>query len=315
MGNSEKGGKSVLLESVTKAQNWSALADLKNSTPSGRREIVANVFMEACVHHDDENACQLFGWLLLAIAEEGEPNLEPVEATDWKSENATKARLICRQAEATKTLYPDIPRFREESVRYAGESGIQKFSTLPKTKRAMLNVMADGWRSASTDEAGDEFFRFIYKVDSDLIDGLGDREIINEAIRGVLGSTFSLGRLMYTLRNHSGVYTDILAHAWVKNGYFYEGRCPHGSGVGLILVAVGDFYLASPEATKLLEHVSAKILRVDRQLSGLNDSPARMFGPPWLEFVYNNDNPKLYINQALVTLAFISLSSALASSM
>ena len=67
MGNSEKGGKSVLLESVTKAQNWSALADLKNSTPSGRREIVANVFMEACVHHDDENACQLFGWLLLAF--------------------------------------------------------------------------------------------------------------------------------------------------------------------------------------------------------------------------------------------------------
>ena len=257
MGTNEKGGNNQLLESVLKAKNWPALADLKNGTPSGRRAIVTNVFEEACVHHDDEVALQWFNWLLLAITEEGEPNLEPVETTDWKAQDETKARLVCRQAEAIKALYPELPRFREEPARYAGESGAI-LSTLLKTKKAMLETIAVGWRAAPTNEAGDEFFTFISKTDSTLRDGVGDRELINETIRRVTGSDFPLTRLMYTLRNHPGAYTDILAHAWVKNAWRYGSR---GSSSSLILAAVGDFYEASPEATKLLERVGAKILK------------------------------------------------------
>lgn len=286
MGTNEKGGNSQLLESVLKAKNWPALADLKNGTPSGRRAIVTNVFEEACVHHDDEVALQWFNWLLLAITEEGEPNLEPVETTDWKAQDETKARLVCRQAEAIKALYPELPRFREEPARYAGESGAI-LSTLLKTKKAMLETIAVGWRAAPTNEAGDEFFTFISKTDSTLRDGVGDRELINETIRRVTGSDFPLTRLMYTLRNHPGAYTDILAHAWVKNAWRYGSR---GSSSSLILAAVGDFYEASPEATKLLERVGAKILTVDRQLRGLNDSSPSVFAPTRLEFVYDDDN-------------------------
>lgn len=291
MGYDEEDGKSVLLELVTKAKAWSVLADFRTSTPSERTGILVKAFVESCTHHDDEYALQLFTWLLQAIQEEDDFNSKPVEGTDWETKETAKklakTRVVLAQADAAKTLYPLLPEFRLEPPYYTDQSGT-KHSTLLKTKRVVLEAIANGWRSAPTDDSADEFFMFIYRVDSGLRDGSGDREIINETIRKVMGGPdlFPLARLMYTLRNHPSLYEDILAHAWVKNGYFCAYRSK-GSKVGLILGAVGDFYEASREATKLLERVGAKILAVDHQLRSLNDLPSRIFGPPNLEFVYD----------------------------
>jgi len=291
----EKDGKSLLLELVEKAKCWVALEVLKRSTLVERREIVVRAFREACAYHDDENALLWFAWLLQAIQEDEDSRLELTEAMDFLAKETAKKsaeiQTILIKADIAKGLYLELPNFRLEPSRYADQPGT-RLATLIKTKKAMLEAIAGGWRSAPTDDVADEFFMFIYKVDSGPSVASDDRELINEIIRKVTDVRFPLARLMYTLRNHPDLYADILAHAWVKNGYCYEYRS-EGSHVGLILGAVGDFYKASPEATMLLGRVGAKILVADHQLRNLNKGrQGLIFGPPNLEFVRDKDNPK-----------------------
>ena len=270
MSDNEKDSKSTLLDLIRGEKSWLALEILGQASLADRVEISIRAFKEACAHHDDESSLQWFTWLMQAIKEHDEANYELAESANYNEKESAKKeaeiRIACRQASLALELYSAIPKFKLGAPRYKDEQP-SRHPTLQKTQASIFETILGGWKYAETNELADEFFIALYKIDESITFYGQERDSINNAIRKITDYRFPMGRLVYTMRKHPGLYTDILGHAWVNR--CSRGRFTDGSDLGQILEAVSALYEATPAATKFVGETGNRILAVDRQLRGL----------------------------------------------
>jgi len=271
MSDNEKDEKDTLLGLMAKAKYWLALNVLGQASPSERIEIIARAFKEARMNHDDESSLQWFTWLMQAIKEDDEVNYKLAESANYDEKKVAKKeaeiRVACRQASLALQLYDGLPKFKLEPSRYHDVEP-SKHPTLQKTQAAIFETILGGWKYAEADELADEFFMALYRIDENIMFYGQERDSINNAIRKITDYRFPITRLVYTLRKHPGLYTDILGHAWV-NHCSSNRFMASGSELKQILEAVSFLYEATPAATKFIGEVGNRILVIDRQLRDL----------------------------------------------
>jgi len=271
MSDNEKDGKSTLLDLIRGEKSWLALKILGQASPAECVEISIRAFKEACVHHDDESSLQWFTWLMQAIKEDDEANYKLAESANYDEREVVKKeaeiRVACRQASLAIELYSAIPKFKLGAPRYKDEQP-SRHPTLQKTQASIFETILGGWKYAETNELADEFFMALYRIDENIMFYGQERDSINNAIRKITDYRFPITRLVYTLRKHPGLYTDILGHAWV-NHCSSNRFMASGSELKQILEAVSFLYEATPAATKFVGETGNRTLAVDRQLRGL----------------------------------------------
>ena len=271
MSDNEKDSKSTLLDLIRGEKSWLALEILGQASLADRVEISIRAFKEACAHHDDESSLQWFTWLMQAIKEHDEANYELAKSASYDEKEVAKKeaeiRIACRQASLALELYSAIHKFKLEPSRYHDVEP-SKHPTLQKTQAAIFETILGGWKYAETNELADEFFMALYRIDENIMFYGQERDSINNAIRKITDYRFPITRLVYTLRKHPGLYTDILGHAWV-NHCSSNRFMASGSELKQILEAVSFLYEATPAATKFVGETGNRILAVDRQLRGL----------------------------------------------
>lgn len=176
----ERDTRKTVLECIAEDRDWSTYKTVGRLVTDAERESLDSTLQElllaAASHHDDENALRFAKY---AIRVERNKIMLPfwakIDARDKKKvypdcsheHIETQGRADVAAAKKAKALFLMLPRHNEEAplaspeqVRPALFSAHAGNPTLSKTKEYLLLEVANGWKSAQTEEA-DALFDFI----------------------------------------------------------------------------------------------------------------------------------------------------------
>ena len=272
---------------VEDAGNWGVFVLAKaQKTPAQVPEILAEVFLDAAFHHDDETACQLSQWLmkaeedviLIPLLKEGDRGRKvlPHDLGPLSEEMRQVARAKAKRA---MRFYEDLPTFSDGTiwVLHSHDEGhqeqVQK-STLLETKRYLLGVVARWWCDTEDEEEADTLFEFFLNAPTRFNEEV---EMLEKVLRNETGHDFPvthLGRHIstlapegipdYNLRDQIKIL-KILKLAWVRN--------QDGAQMGSIARALLPLQIieASNEAFILFASLALRVAELDEQGQEIRD--------------------------------------------
>jgi hypothetical protein len=227
----------LLDEGIKKARIYALLGWRGSDTPAIKLERVTDAFIAATSAHDDDSALTYFNLVVLAVNDtflaqyvvlkENRFMLscENDALRNHAIKNAKYEAAIAR-AKKARELFEMIPKVqtKREWVRYDEDSGDYKnidYPTLPKTKKAMLLEIANGWEVAQDQTTADHLVGSLLAIPLQR----DEEEPLRVAtFREITDRSFPLLRIIHTIaffkeemaRSGEGVLR-ILVEAWRKH--------------------------------------------------------------------------------------------------
>jgi len=294
-------------------QHEPAVRHLVGSSPyADREDLLHDLFDDLVAYHDDETACRCFGWIVKAS--EDWLLQDHLEDKDAKRQGRVRifrrpkdCELLERRREQLPSAvalkrWPRLPAKGKGSCRVQdteNESHLEDCDvpTMLKTKKVLLEAIAERWRDTKDDVEADTLFDLILSA-ADACRFEEERKMVESVVREATGSGFSAIRAVrfYLLLTRELVRKDrfgcglrhqiakTLAIAWARNCQLEDQAQVFGAVWPLLKERRDPSF---PEFD-YMRRTAVKVSLLEEQLTSLRErlNPNSLFGGRQVRFLF-----------------------------